>query len=230
MRSQDSLAQSMGITSLLAIGAISGLGASAQAQLLGTNITTTAQVNSASIESRTDAYIDPGAEILFGDGEAFSWMVAGDSINFEPHTNPNAPYAIQIDWGSMHSFEVEDQLTLGFELEAGWVYTVAAITVASTTTVIDGDFTGNVLTLDIEDMWQVSQGDFGGEIRVVFNAVLAPADLNGDAVVDGADLASMLANWGDCPEGASCTADLNSDGFVNGADLATLLANWGAVD
>lgn len=91
---------------------------------------------------------------------------------------------------------------------------------------------------------------FGGGVRlndagdVTFNASLAsaanissswgtgayiayadslPSDLNGDGVVNGADLASLLANWGPC---AGCPADFNGDGDVNGADLATLLANW----
>ncbi|MFZ9692819.1 MAG: DNRLRE domain-containing protein [Phycisphaerales bacterium] len=48
-----------------------------------------------------------------------------------------------------------------------------------------------------------------------------PADLNGDGIVNGADLAILLAAWGgDGP------ADLNGDGIVNGADLAVLLAAW----
>jgi len=48
-----------------------------------------------------------------------------------------------------------------------------------------------------------------------------PADLNGDGVVNGADLATLLTQWG-----TSGPADLNNDGVVNGADLATLLTNW----
>lgn len=61
-------------------------------------------------------------------------------------------------------------------------------------------------------------------IRDVANG--APcADIASDPdVVDGADLAFLLAAWGAMPESA---ADFNGDGFVNGADLATLLANWG---
>lgn len=50
----------------------------------------------------------------------------------------------------------------------------------------------------------------------------SPADLNADGVVNGADLASLLSNWG----GAGAT-DLNQDGVTNGADLASLLSNWG---
>ncbi len=50
-----------------------------------------------------------------------------------------------------------------------------------------------------------------------------PGDLNGDGIVDGADLASLLSQW-NAPGGP---ADLNRDGIVNGGDLAALLANWG---
>jgi len=48
------------------------------------------------------------------------------------------------------------------------------------------------------------------------------ADLNGDGVVDGADLGLLLGQWGgDGP------ADLNDDGVVDGADLGLLLGDWG---
>ena len=49
-------------------------------------------------------------------------------------------------------------------------------------------------------------------------------DLNDDGVVNGADLAILLGEWGKCP---GCVADLNGDGVVNGADLAILLGAWG---
>ena len=50
-----------------------------------------------------------------------------------------------------------------------------------------------------------------------------PGDLNGDGVVNGADLSIMLGEWGKCP---GCNGDLNGDGVVNGADLSILLSNW----
>jgi hypothetical protein len=49
-----------------------------------------------------------------------------------------------------------------------------------------------------------------------------PADLNGDGVVNGADLGILLAAWG-----GSGTGDLNGDGTINGADIGILLSNWG---
>ena len=62
-------------------------------------------------------------------------------------------------------------------------------------------------------------------VNQTLNIAAAPAniaDLNGDGVVNGADLAILLIGWG----GAG-PADFNNDGVVNGADLATLLTNWG---
>jgi len=47
-------------------------------------------------------------------------------------------------------------------------------------------------------------------------------DLNGDGVVNAADLAILLGQWG-----GSGNADLNNDGVVNAADLAILLGAWG---
>jgi hypothetical protein len=48
------------------------------------------------------------------------------------------------------------------------------------------------------------------------------ADINGDGVVDGADLARVLGAWGTSASGG----DINGDGIVDGADLALVLANW----
>ena len=49
-------------------------------------------------------------------------------------------------------------------------------------------------------------------------------DLNGDGTVDGADLSTLLADWGGVED------DLNGDDLVDGADLAILLANWGVCE
>ncbi|HMN95823.1 MAG TPA: hypothetical protein PKC43_11930 [Phycisphaerales bacterium] len=46
-------------------------------------------------------------------------------------------------------------------------------------------------------------------------------DLNGDGVVDGADLGLLAGGWG------TAAGDLNGDGIVDGADLGILLGNWG---
>jgi len=47
-------------------------------------------------------------------------------------------------------------------------------------------------------------------------------DINGDGVVNGADLAALLGQW----LTSDCAADLDGSGVVNGADLAMLLGSW----
>ena len=48
------------------------------------------------------------------------------------------------------------------------------------------------------------------------------ADITGDGVVNGADLAALLGLWGS----SNAAADLNGDGMVDAQDLAILLAEW----
>jgi formylglycine-generating enzyme required for sulfatase activity len=50
-------------------------------------------------------------------------------------------------------------------------------------------------------------------------------DFNGDAVVDGVDLGTLVGAWGACE---ACQEDLDSDGSVNGLDLGALLGAWGS--
>lgn len=62
----------------------------------------------------------------------------------------------------------------------------------------------------------------GSAIRVVeLSACPITPDLNGDGIVNGADLGLLLGNWGGTGLG-----DLNDDGVVDGGDLGTLLAAW----
>lgn len=49
-------------------------------------------------------------------------------------------------------------------------------------------------------------------------------DLNLDGVIDGVDLAGLLAAWGSAHSSAG---DINGDGVVDGADVTFLLARWG---
>lgn len=48
-----------------------------------------------------------------------------------------------------------------------------------------------------------------------------PGDLNGDGVVNGADLGILLQQWG-----GPGSADFDGDGVVGGSDLGTLLSLW----
>lgn len=50
----------------------------------------------------------------------------------------------------------------------------------------------------------------------------APGDINGDGIVNAADLGVLLGAWGS----NSTAADLDGDGVVGGSDLAILLGAW----
>jgi predicted carbohydrate-binding protein with CBM5 and CBM33 domain len=66
-----------------------------------------------------------------------------------------------------------------------------------------------------EGFYSLSDVDFGS------GGGDCPADLTGDATVDGADLSQLLGAWG------TVGADIDGDGTTNGADLAEALAAWG---
>jgi len=76
-------------------------------------------------------------------------------------------------------------------------------------------------------------GGFGQIEGVATNAVGArlgcqsaatPGDLNGDGVVDTADLGALISSFGTNDQ----TADLNDDGIVDTADLGVLISNFGS--
>jgi hypothetical protein len=64
-------------------------------------------------------------------------------------------------------------------------------------------------------------------VEVEDSSKCAPADLDCNGVVDGADLAILLGAWGPCADCDDCDADLDGSCEVDGADLAILLGNWG---
>ena len=50
------------------------------------------------------------------------------------------------------------------------------------------------------------------------------ADVNGDGIINGADLGALLAAWGTVARFHG--ADLNQDQSVGGADIGVLLSAW----
>jgi len=61
-------------------------------------------------------------------------------------------------------------------------------------------------------------------IAAVAPTSACPPDLNGDGIVDAADLAALLGAWG------IAGGDVNGDGTTDAADLASLLGAWGPCD
>jgi hypothetical protein len=58
---------------------------------------------------------------------------------------------------------------------------------------------------------------------VIVQTPPCPADIDRSGAVDGADLATLLGQWG-----VAGSADLDGSGMVDGSDLAVLLNAWGA--
>jgi pimeloyl-ACP methyl ester carboxylesterase len=49
-------------------------------------------------------------------------------------------------------------------------------------------------------------------------------DVNGDGVINVADLMLVILNWGAC---SACPGDANDDGMVNVQDLLAVITQWG---
>ncbi len=64
----------------------------------------------------------------------------------------------------------------------------------------------------------------GGEGRIVRRDYAG--DVNGDGLVNGADLAIVIADWGACVAEGNCLADTNADGIVDGADIGRVIGFW----
>lgn len=87
-------------------------------------------------------------------------------------------------------------------------------------------------TADGSEFYMVWQSTVDGFTTTDFRAGVAVdptqnPDINGDGVVDGADLAELIGAWGVCPKkGVPCRADLDGSGMVDGTDLSILIGAW----
>jgi hypothetical protein len=64
--------------------------------------------------------------------------------------------------------------------------------------------------------------------EMIFTLLPGPIDLDGNGTVGFADLMSLLAKWGPCPDGGTCCpGDIACDGGVGFDDVLALLTNWG---
>ncbi|MEE9131237.1 MAG: FG-GAP repeat protein [Phycisphaerales bacterium] len=70
-------------------------------------------------------------------------------------------------------------------------------------------------------------GTSSGSAYIFDGVCPCPWDVNGDYVVDAADLLSLLVNWGSCADCNDCPADFDDNCTVGSSDLLSLLVNWG---
>jgi hypothetical protein len=73
----------------------------------------------------------------------------------------------------------------------------------------------------VGDRCQIAQSGGDADANGILDACEAViGDLDGDGLVNGADLGVLLGSWG------TAGGDLNADGATDGADLGILLGNW----
>ena len=120
--------------------------------------------------------------------------------------------------GDLAAIGAKEALTNTMGIGPGVVYTFSFNGMEWTADAGDCNGNGVFDTCDIESRFSFDVNENGVPDKC---EDLLVGDLNGDGVVNGADLAALLAQWG-----GSGSADLNNSGSVDGADLAALLANW----
>ena len=109
-------------------------------------------------------------------------------------------------WAYTEAGAYTNELTLGARIPASFTQGMAQ----------DAGFRAAVGMLDAMDPHRVFSTKFLDRLMP------RSADLNGDGVVDGADLGALLSQWG--AQGGP--ADLNGDGAVDGSDLGEMLSRW----
>jgi hypothetical protein len=164
-----------------------------------------------------DGLID-GADIDYVYANFGDWTVTSDAVFMDLSADINGDLVVdQADVCEL----VQDVLGTSF----GDV-NLDGVVDASDTSTISGNIgnPGGWADGDMDGDGQVTQNDLDIANGLVNPCVVCPADFDGSGVVDGADLAGLLAAWGMGNVGG----DLNGDGNTDGADLAALLASWGA--
>ena len=170
-----------------------------------------------------------GAEMFFGSADLSPTLLLGDmtgasgapgdNLLTDPEDDPAADPALFYT-------TPDDPLTVGVDPGSGGG---DAFDIASA---VD-PATGAPANLPSFDFIRISTGVNAiagplGEVSTEIDAVAdvrpatAPADLNGDGFVSGADISVVLNAWGL----SVSIADLNGDGIVDGADISAILNAW----
>jgi hypothetical protein len=118
---------------------------------------------------------------------------------------------------------------LNVELANGFVPSVGQSFVIVEAPFILGEYS-TVNAPGFEITYENNPAPMADRVLATYTGTGCPGDIapaGGDGIVDGADLLTLLSQWGVCPDEEPCSGDLNGDGVVDGADLLTLLSNWG---
>ena len=178
--------------------------------------------NSAPVNGRIDIWmdtdggapVDPAEDLVLLGSSNISILANMDShvAVFDPPINIPANTQLVV---TMHAGFSEEYLS------------VAGNTSPSSSTTWYRDYQGFCST-NFRDVSDLGYPNFNWvtELSVELGEIPCVGDLNGDNIVNGADLTLLLGSWGICLT-EDCVADINADGTVNGADLTLLLGAWG---
>ena len=131
--------------------------------------------------------------------------------------NPNIPTVIELSQDG----EVKYSVTIEAEAGSGQVTQSYSVT----------DVEAGVYTLKVTKKAHLSYAMMTLEVSEddvsMFEVTLKPGDLNGDGVIDMADLAILINGYGRAGENM---IDLNGDGIIDEADLELLIKWYGEKD
>jgi len=151
------------------------------------------------------------------------------SSNYGPQVDVAAPGASVLSLSAAGGTTVKSGTSMAAPHASG----IAAL-MRSVNPSLTSDQIRSMLQSGADDIDAPGFDDFTGHGRVnahasvllAIDAAATPGDLNGDGVVNGADLGSLLGYWGPCGNCDDCPADLDGDCMVGGSDLGALLGYW----
>ncbi len=129
--------------------------------------------------------------------------------------------------GAISIFDATDQVYFnGAEAASQWLVANGYTEFTYGTTTVDlattGGLSGNLLdVINLHPEGPHGAAFFAHMMLRAIQPEAALSDINRDGVVNGADLAALLASWG-----SPSPIDLDGDGDLDGADLAALLSQW----
>ncbi len=164
-------------------------------------------------------FSEGGSDLLGTDRQYGNWGIATYAVNesVSKTVDDTVTFAVPIKFGTPFKLGIYAKAKAGMRSASG-VPGNSTCTADFSQGLIWGGIVAVYHGMTPIDDYTISSGS-GVDWDIPFDAG-DPADLNGDGVVNGADLGLLLAAWG-TPDG-----DINGDGTTDGADLGLLLGSW----